>query len=242
MNHDPEQWAAAYLEGLSEQDRAAFEEHLLDCEACWQEVSLARTGRALAESTHDRAPAGLRETIRATVATAATGPGPRTGGRGLAGALATVAAVLVLIGGLAVWRPWQQPTPDTTAAASSAVAEAVASFRQDRLPGTTVPAQRAPDLGALGLRLVGAATGTIHDTPVTVFAYRGDTGRRLDIYRSARPIPEAGEAHGVRGDEDAWSTKIDGLTVICGPATHTVLVIGSEPGLVNQAGQLLDLL
>jgi hypothetical protein len=46
----------------------------------------------------------------------------------------------------------------------------------------------------------------------------------------------------VRGDEDAWSTKIDGLTVICGPATHTVLVIGSEPGLVNQAGQLLDLL
>lgn len=45
----------------------------------------------------------------------------------------------------------------------------------------------------------------------------------------------------MRGDGDAWSTTIDGLTVICGPATHTVLVIGSDPDLVDRAGQILDL-
>jgi hypothetical protein len=236
MDHDPESRAAAYLDGMSTRDRADFEKHLLACEVCWREVSLARAGRALAESVQDRAPVGLRESIRAGIAAAATGPRPRTGRRGLA----AVAVALVLLGGLAVWRPWQHPGP-TMAAPTSAVAQAVRSFRQDRLPGTVVPGQRAPDLTGLGLRLVGAAAGTIRGTPVTVFAYRGDTGRRLDLYRSARPIPEAGEAHELDGDEDAWRTSIQGITVICGPASHTMLLIGSDPGLVDRAGHLLDL-
>lgn len=237
MDHDPELRAAQYPEGMPARERADFEDHLLACEKCWQEVLLARAGRALAESIPDRAPAQLRETIRADIAAAAAGPDPGTGGRGLTRALAA-AAMVVMIAGLAVWRPWQHPSP-APAAPKSAVAEAVTRFRQDRMPDTTVPAQRAPDLSRLGLRLVGAAADTMEGVRVTVFAYRGDTGIRLDVYRSARPIPETGEAHGLGGDEDAWRSDVDGVTVVCGPASHTVLLIGSDPGLVDQAGELL---
>jgi anti-sigma factor RsiW len=246
MNHDPEQWAAAYLEGMPARERVRFEGHLLTCEACWREISLARAGRALAESLQERAPAGLRETIRASVAAAAADARPSGGRHRRTGVLAAVAVVVVLLGVLAVGRPWQHPgpsgaAPGSTAAAGSTVAEAVARFRQEQLPGTAVPAQRAPDLGPLGLRLVGAAAGTLQGEDVTVFAYRAGSGSRLEIYRSAHPIPEAGEAHELDGDEDAWRTEVDGLTVICGPATHTVLLIGSDPGLVDRAGELLDL-
>lgn len=75
---------------------------------------------------------------------------------------------------------------------------------------------------------------------MTVFAYRGDAGSRLDVYRSARPIPETGTAREVQGREGAWRSDIDGVTVVCGPASHTVLLIGSDPSLVSQAGALLD--
>ena len=50
MNHDPEQLAAAYLAGMRPRARRRFEAHLLACEPCWQEVSLARRGRELAAS------------------------------------------------------------------------------------------------------------------------------------------------------------------------------------------------
>jgi hypothetical protein len=123
-----------------------------------------------------------------------------------------------------------------------AVAQAVAGFRQGRLPGTTVPAQRAPDLSRLGLRLAGAAAGAINGTPVTVFAYRSDTGSQLDIYRSAQPIPETGEAREMDSDDHAWRSDIGGVTVICGPASHTVLLIGSDPSLAVQAGELLNVI
>src|SRR6266568_5427001 len=64
--------AAAYLDGLRARAHRRYEEHLLDCEACWREVSLARRGRELAESIADTAPAGTREKIRVAVASAAT--------------------------------------------------------------------------------------------------------------------------------------------------------------------------
>jgi anti-sigma factor RsiW len=242
MDHDPELRAAAYLEGMSARERAEFEDHMLACEACWREVALARSGRALAECIGDRAPAHLRESIRAGIAAAAAGQPARTGRRSLTRALAAAAVVVaVMIGGIAVWRPWLHPGRFTTVP-GLAVAQAVAGFRQGRLPGTTVPAEHAPDLSLLGLRLAGAAAGTIDGTPVTVFAYRSDTGRRLDVYRSARPIPETGEAHNLDSDERAWRSDIGGVTVICGPASHTVLLIGSDPSLVDQAGELLNVI
>jgi hypothetical protein len=44
------------------------------------------------------------------------------------------------------------------------------------------------------------------------------------------------------GDEHAWRSDVGGVTVICGPASHTVLLIGSDPGLVARAGEMLNLI
>ncbi|HEX5119416.1 MAG TPA: hypothetical protein VFW65_29850 [Pseudonocardiaceae bacterium] len=43
-----------------------------------------------------------------------------------------------------------------------------------------------------------------------MFAHRGDAGTRLDVDRGARPIPEAGEAHQLGDDEDAWRSDVGG--------------------------------
>src|SRR5260370_19973889 len=73
MSHHPEQLAAAYLTTMRPRARRRFEAHLLACEPCWQEVSLARRGRQLAATARDVAPAELRDDIRAALP-AATPP------------------------------------------------------------------------------------------------------------------------------------------------------------------------
>jgi hypothetical protein len=241
MSHDPEQLAAAYMDGLPDFERDRFDDHLVNCEACWREVTLARKGRELAERARELAPPGIRDDIRAAITAAAAEqqrrpavPRPRR----LNLLIAAVTAVIVVSGGL-IWRPWQSP-PAATASAST-MDSAVANFRDERLPGTLVPAQDAPDLGGLGLQLVGAAAGDVEGTDVSVFAYRTESGERLDVYRSAQPIPEADQARELNGEEGAWRTDVDGITVICGPASHTMLLIGSDPGLVGQVGRLLDI-
>ena len=243
MSHQPDQLAAAYLDGMRARARRRYEQHLLDCEACWREVSLARQGRGLAERVTDAAPPGTREAIRAAVTAAATEDQPaadRRRRRRLVLAAGFLAALLALGGGLTAWRPWQTTTANTTTA-DTTVAAAVASFRADRLPGTAVPAQQPPDLAPLGLHLIGASTGTLNGTPVTVFAYRGDTGTRLDLYRGTRPIPETDQAQELDGTENAWRTELSGVTVICGPQDHTELLLGANPQLVHAAGTLLNI-
>jgi hypothetical protein len=93
----------------------------------------------------------------------------------------------------------------------------------------------------LGLRLVPTSVGKVGGAQLTAFAYRTATGARLDLYRSTQPIPETGEAHEVEGAGDAWRSDEGGVTVICGPANHTMLLIGSDPRLVANAGRLLDI-
>jgi anti-sigma factor RsiW len=243
MNHEPDQLAAAYLDGMRARPRRRYEQHLLDCDACWREVSLARLGRGLAERLTEVAPPGTREAIRTSVTAAATEARPgadRRHRRRLVLATGLVGVLLALGGGLAARRSWQTNTVETTTSGST-VALAVASFRADRLPGTAVPAQQPPDLSALGLHLAGASTGTLNGTPVTVFAYRGHAGSRLNLYRGTRPIPETDQAQELDGVEKAWRTEIGGITVICGPEDHTELLLGSDPRLVHAAGTLLNI-
>jgi hypothetical protein len=169
MNHDPEQLAAAYLSGMRSRACRRFEDHLLACEPCWQEVSLARRGRQLAETARDAAPAQLREDIRAAVTVAATNPAPSP--RPLRRSLAAVAIAVAVLAGTAVSvRPWPYSRP-ASAAPAAVIAAAVTSYRDGRLPGTAVPAEPAPNLTPLHLRLAGAAAGRLDGVAVTMFAY-----------------------------------------------------------------------
>jgi hypothetical protein len=45
---------------------------------------------------------------------------------------------------------------------------ALATFRDDQLPGTAVPSEPAPDLTSLGLRLVAAGAGHLDQADVTM--------------------------------------------------------------------------
>jgi len=72
--HDPEVNASLYVS--SELPRRLirwFEQHLLECDDCWQEVWLARRGRFLAEHARELAPAGLRDAVRGEVQISAAG-------------------------------------------------------------------------------------------------------------------------------------------------------------------------
>jgi len=66
--HDPEGWAARYVEGLMRsRARRRFEAHLVGCDDCWREVLLGRFGRRIAEDAREPAPVGLRDRVRAAV-------------------------------------------------------------------------------------------------------------------------------------------------------------------------------
>jgi hypothetical protein len=236
MKHDAEHLAAAYLTTMRRRGRRRYEAHLLACETCWREVCLARRGRQLAESSRGAAPPGLRDDIRAAVAAAATAPADRPHAR--APMAFAVALTLAMVAGVAmVAQPWRHGPP--VPAAPAVLAAAVASYQDNRLPGTAVRGELAPDLTGLRLHLVGAATGQLDGMPVTTFTYMDATGARLVIYRSTRPFPEAAEAHVLGGDDSAWTMRSSGITVICARGTHSMLLLGSDAALVRQAGAVL---
>jgi hypothetical protein len=244
MRHDPERLAAAYLDGLGPVRRQRYEAHLLVCDPCWREVSLGRDGRRLAENLREIAPTVVRESIRAAIgAAAATGEpvNPSRPGRRIL-VSASLAVFVIVAAALGAWAPWRHTSQGALAAASaSTVTVAVASFRTDSLPGTTIPAQQAPELSTLGLHLISAAAGNIDGTAVMVFAYRTDAGTRIDLYRSATPIRETGEAEAVGGSERAWQSTMNGVVVICGGNSHTDLLIGTDLDLMRQVAQLLQI-
>lgn len=238
MNHDAEQLAANYLTSMRPRARHRFEAHLLACESCWQEVILARRGRQLAETARDVAPAQLREDIRAAVAAAQPTASPRSVWRGVA---AAAMILTVLAGTAALVRPWSHSRPAAASAAPPPViAAAVTSYRDGQLPGTAVPADSAPDLSALHLRLAAAATGQLHGVAVTMFAYIAPSGARLIILRSSQPFPEATEARELGRTEGAWTLRSSGVTIICARHTHAMLLLGSDAALVRWAGALLN--
>ena len=240
MNHDPEQLAATYLAAMRPAARRRFETHLLACESCWQEVSLARRGRELAESARQVAPPGLRDDIRAAVAdTAARHPATRP--RRRLADVAAAAVIVALAGASVLARPWHAPPAGRAPVPPAAVAAAIASYRSDQLPGTSVPAGQAPDLTRLGLHLAAAAAGQLNGVTVTMLVYRTSSGARLTLYRSDQPFAEAAEAREL-GDAEtaAWTMQSSGVTVLCARGSHSLLLLGSDPALVRRAAVLLN--
>lgn len=254
MDHDPETLAADYLADMPASDRAWFERHLLACDSCWNEVSLARRGRELAESARASAPAGLTDHVRTGITAAATqaGSGRRAAvswpTRARPQLLLTVAAGVLAVATAApllgpVWHVLRPATGSRARSAHTepALAATLASFRDQRLPGTAVPTEPAPDLTGIGLRLVAAGAGRLDRAEVDMYVYRAVSGAKLAVYRSSRPFPETDQTREIPGTESAWSLQTGDLTVLCGPATHTMLLISTDPTAIHQVGKLLDL-
>jgi anti-sigma factor RsiW len=103
----------AFLDGqLSGPDEQAFDEHLLNCEACWRAVREDRLGRLALEQLRVSAPAGLADRVTGLVGLAgqpdrhrpAHRARPGLGGKGRVGRVAAAGALaLAVLGGMLGW-------------------------------------------------------------------------------------------------------------------------------------------
>jgi hypothetical protein len=233
VRHDHEDATiGAYLSGeLPGADRDVFEAHLLTCDRCWADVDTARRGRSLATQARETTPEPLRQRVYAAVAAARPARRrPRTR-VAVAAAVALLAAVTAAVV-VRAFGPADQPLP---------IAVAVAGYRDDRLPGSAIPQRGGPDLSALRLAGTGASAGRLAGQPVTGYAYRDDTGRRLLIYLSDRPFPMPAQADHPNGPAGAGLTRHHGVAVLCSRSPHTVLILGEDEHLVWQVATTLEL-
>jgi hypothetical protein len=266
--HDSETAAARYLGGdLRPRAARVFEQHLLACEPCWQDVEAGRAGRRIAESARQVAPAELRERLRAVVASQ-HGADPVLAAEGAhvtlwsvpvgfdnlvvrrfapprlsrstvkVVALSLSAALAVLMLVLEIG-PWAARPPAVTRQ-PEAVAAAVADFRALRLPGARVPETAAPDLTGVQLRSIGAAAGQVGGRPVTAYSYRDAAGRTVLVYLSRDPFPTAIGAQRLTGVDGPWIAAIDGVTVLCARSPHALLVLGRDRQLVLGVARALN--
>jgi len=238
VRHDPERDAARFLGGaMPVEDSAAFSAHLLRCADCWSEVEQARRGRSLAESVRTAASPALRDRVRGLVdADRLDVDDPARRGRrrwllpvGLPVAAAAAVALVVALGG--------SGTPEPPS-----LRQAVADYSAERLPGAQLPEQRAPDLTALRLQPVGAGGGSYAGLEVDGFAYLDPAGRRVVLYVSDDPFPEAPGAQQLSDEDGPWVVRRGDVTVLCARLPHALLVVGEDDRLVRSTAQALGVL
>jgi hypothetical protein len=152
--------------------------------------------------------------------------------------------VQLVAAAVVVRMPGQRSSPASAAAAlpRAAVTAAVDGYRDNQLPGTTVPAQSAPDLSSIGLHLGGAGAGQLDGAAVSVFAYRDTSGTRLSVYQSSRAFAEGAEAQHLGDDDDAWTMQASGVSVLCAKGAHATLLLSSDSTLVRRAGTVLNVI
>lgn len=254
MSHDSERDAARFLGAdMTQVEREQFSSHLLECAQCWSEVDQARRGRTVAEATRAAAPAALRDRVRGLVEADRLGahtsldaqvasPEPTTSSSllsrltrrrwlvsagGPVAAAAALALILILGGGTS-----EPPS----------LRQAVADFTAQRLPGAQLPAQRAPDLSQLRLQPVGAGGGTYAGLDVDGYAYRDPAGRRVVLYLSDKPFPEAPGAERLAGKDGPWVAQRGDVVVLCARNPHALLVVGQDDELVRSTAFALGVL
>lgn len=238
MRHDPARDAARFLSGdLTGPERHAFSEHLLGCADCWSEVELARRGRTLAESMRTAAPADLRDRVRGLVEAEPVEMGAATAvvsrRRWLLPAALPVAAAVVIALILSLGGGSTEPP---------SLRQAVADFSAHKLPGAELPDQRAPDLSALQLQPVGAGGGSYAGLRVDGYAYRDPAGRRVVLYLSDEPFPEAPGAQQLAGEDGPWVVQRGDVIVLCARLPHALLVVGQDDQLVRSTASALGVL
>ncbi len=228
MKHEPEKAAVAYLSGtMRSRRRARFEQHIVDCEDCWQEVQLGRTGRSLAESGRELAPQDTRENIRAVIA---AHPGSRRRWRvGWGMTILVVASVVIASAGYLGFRGPAQP----------AVIEAVLTdYREPGRSGRDIEAKLPRRLG--DLRYLTSYVSTVDDLNVIAHAYRDPAGHKVIVYQADSTFPVAdGAEHS--SDGRTWSAATDGLVFFCADDPIPSLVVGDDVREVTLAARELGL-
>lgn len=235
MSHDPAQDAAAYLGGaLTEKKGRAFEQHLLQCDQCWTEVTRARSGRMIAESVREMAPQSLRERIRTSVDNVPAGR-PRFQARWLM--QAGVAVLVVLVGMGMVGLMNRGPTPGVQQ--PEPVAQAIVDFQNRRVPAEEPASHEPLDLTEIGFTVAGAGAGKVGDLVVDGYSYRDADGRRLQLYMSSSPFPEAAGARITGGPDGPWNATSQGIEMLCVEYPMSLLALTDSPGVLEELSAYL---
>ena len=236
--HQPELDAAAFVTGLmGRRERRSFERHLLECEACWEEVRLDRLGRGVAEAGRTVAPPELRETIRAAVSSAASADDEPTIDRrryrrlvpDLRPAVAAVLAAIVLV--------FSAVVPGSGSGSEPApIHAALLAYERSSVEGVHAN-MPVPDLSAIGLQPMGAEQMKLDRMPVEAFAYRSDAGSRLTLFMAHVPFPRAVEAG--LGAAASWRADHEGMVMLSDSSPAAFLAVTSDPALMDRlAGAL----
>jgi hypothetical protein len=222
---------AAFLAGdLDPVGARWWDEHLLECEGCWQAVREDRVGRLAAGLLRKPAPPGLADRVAFTVEVAAAGqqtarpgnrpgrvrPGGWRGWRRLAGASAVAAGLAVTA--LVTLLPGHQAGGMPTAVAAVArYAQAVPSPPREKTVVSAAPAQvgRPVTLAADGQRIV-LRTWRLGGTEAVVAV-------------SSLPFPRPAGARGVSGGGMAWSARLGRLGLYCLNGRTSELVAAPVP-------------
>jgi anti-sigma factor RsiW len=222
---------AAFLAGdIGPAEARAWDEHLLECEACWRVVREDRAGRQAAQLLRRPAPPGLADRVAFAVEVAAGGrtasrrrarPGVRARwragpGRRLrwpwlagAGALAAVLLVLVLPGG------------GGGASVPAAVA-AVARYAQ-AIPPPAGDQHFHPGGRVRPVEVGHPVTVTAGGQQIVLTTWRLG-GTEAVVAVSGQPFPMPAGAQGVSGRGMAWSARLGRLGLYClnGPISELV--------------------
>lgn len=192
----------AFLNGeLSDEEARRFDQHLIECEACWRAVHEDRIGRLATEQLRVSAPPGLGDRVTASIELAA-GPGAiasfaeaeRRHRRSLRTVvLAAAAAVAVVAGTLAgIVATTSHPVDPPQVAAVEAM------LTSDVVHSSAL---------AAGERLV------IGGQSVTVRSYKMD-GAMAIVATSMSPFPMPAASHLMRGSSSkAWMATKGGLAL-----------------------------
>ncbi len=236
MRHDPPRDAAAYLVGaMSYRKSEQFEAHLLACPECWREVTQARAGRAIGESLRELAPQSLREDIRA--ATQIEGRSSRRFQLSWLTA-AAMAVALVVIAGTALLR-WG-PGDSSTARQPGSIAQAIIDFQTGRIPAERPVGRDAPDLAGLGFAVSGAGSGEVGNVEVDGFSYQDEAGRRLQLYVSTEPFPEAAGAKMIFDRPNSpWMASSQGIGLLCAQEPFPLLALSEDPRVLQELSAYL---
>lgn len=234
MSHNPQDDAAAYLGGaMSSRRGKRFEAHLVSCEECWSEVSQARRGRAGAEALRELAPQSLREAIRASVMSR---PASNHRNRPLwIGALAAAVAVSAVVVAVFLGRTG----PPATDRQPESVAQALADFTHGRIPAEKPVSRPAPDLTQIGFAVAGTGAGEVGRIAVDGFSYRDGAGRRLQIYLSDEPFPEAAGARRFSRADGPWMASSNGVGLLCSEKPMPLLALSRNPEVLTELASYL---
>jgi anti-sigma factor RsiW len=226
---------AAFLAGDLDDERARrWDQHLLECERCWQAVREDRAGRQAAALLRRPVPPGLADRVAFAVeVTAARSHGQRharphtrprwrvhLGSRlrwqfAGAGMLAVGAAITLL----AVLLPGGRQAGSVPAAVAAVAryAQAVPSPDREQPSSAAVPAEvgRPVTLTAGGQRIV-VRTWRLGSTEAVVAV-------------SAQPFPRPDDAQGVSGAGMAWSARLGKLGLYCVNGQTSELVAAPVP-------------